>query len=77
MSEIRLTMYVIEQIIICNKQITIKKTAYQALEVEFRDAQKYINKLSQEKIASEKTKEKYMKFMFLNNFIYENQIFID
>lgn len=77
MSEIQLTMYVIEQIIICNKQITIKKTAYQALEVEFRDAQKYINKLSQEKIASEKTKEKYMKFMFLNNFIYEKQIFID
>jgi len=44
--------------------MTIKEMAFRSLDVEFRDAQKYNDKLNQEKITFEKTKEKYEFYIF-------------
>lgn len=37
---------------------------FRSLDVEFRDAQKYIDKLNQEKITFEQIKEKYEFYVF-------------
>lgn len=38
--------------------MNVKESEFRALEVEFRDTQKFIDKLNQEKITLEKNKEK-------------------
>lgn len=38
--------------------MNVKESEFRALEVEFCDTQKYINKLNQEKFTLEKNKEK-------------------
>lgn len=50
-------MYFIEQITTHIEKLNIKESAFRVLEVEFSDAQKYIDKLNQEKIALEKNRE--------------------
>jgi len=44
--------------------MTIKEMAFRSLDVKFREAQKYIDKLNQEKITFEKIKEKYEFYIF-------------
>jgi len=39
--------------------MTIKETEFRALEVEYKDARMYADKLNQEKVTLEKNKEKY------------------
>lgn len=51
-------MYFTEQITAHIEKMNIKESAFRVLEVEFSDAQKYIDKLNREKIALDKNKEK-------------------
>lgn len=51
-------MFVVEQITANIEKMNIKDSSFRAFEVEFSDAQKYIDKLNQEKIVLEKNKNK-------------------
>lgn len=50
--------YIIEQIMTNIEKMNIKESTFRILEVEFNDAQKYIDKLNQEKTTLNKNKEK-------------------
>lgn len=53
-----LQFFVVEQIITYIEKMNIKESSFRALEAEFSDAQKYIDKLNQEKNTLKKKKEK-------------------
>lgn len=48
----------VEQITTYIEKMNIKESSFRALEVEFSDAQKYIDKLNHEKVALKNKKEK-------------------